>query len=128
MEGFWDKVKKGAQDVGGKAAQLGKIAKLQAEIAGINTAKGSKFAELGKKVYSLYKDGKLADEIKELLQDLIRPIEASEKTVEDKEKEIAEIKKQMGEAKEEPKTTEVVESPPAETEQEEPKENKPPED
>lgn len=100
MEGFWDKFKKGAQEVGEKAAQLGKIAKLQTEITALNTSKGGKLADLGRKVYSLFKEGKLSDEVKESLKDLLSPIEEVEKKVEEKEKEIAKIKKQMGEAKE----------------------------
>lgn len=128
MEGFWDKFKKGAQDVGERAAQLGKIAKLQAEVAGINTSKGGKLADLGRKVYSLYKEGKLSDEVKGSLQDLLSPIEEAEKKVEEKEKEIATIKKQIGETKKEVKeetpqaketAAEKVEEAPAETAKEE---------
>jgi hypothetical protein len=129
MEGFWDKFKKGAQEVGEKAAQLGKIARLQTEITALNTSKGGKLADLGRKVYSLYKEGKLSDEVKESLKDLLSPIEEVERKVEEKEKEIAEIKKQMGEAKEstkeeipkvkESETEKVGEEAPAEKPEEE---------
>ncbi len=101
MDSFWDKVKKGAQEAGEKAGILAKIGKLQAEIAGINTSKSGKLTELGKQLYSLYKEGKLGEEVKQSLLDFLKPIEEAEKTIEQKEKEILELKKQMGESKEE---------------------------
>lgn len=97
MDSFWDKVKKGAQEAGEKASILAKIGKLQAEITGINASKSGKIGDLGKKIYSLYKEGKLSDELKELLKDVITPIEEAEKTIEQKETEIAELKKKMSE-------------------------------
>jgi len=121
---FWDKFKKGAQEMGEKAAQLGKIAKLQTEITGINASKGGKLADLGRNVYALYKDGKLPDELKEMLQNFIAPIEEGEKRVEDKEKEIALIKREMQETKETGKEEqpEVKEAEAVKTEKEAPAE------
>jgi uncharacterized small protein (DUF1192 family) len=111
---FWDKFKKGAQEVGEKAAQLGKIAKLQAEIAGINATKGSKLGDLGRKVYALYNDGQLPEEFKTVLQSFISPIEEGEKRIEEKEGEIEQIKAQMREKPEEaPEVPEPVEAPEA---------------
>lgn len=101
MDSFWDKVKKGAQEAGEKAGILAKIGKLQAEIAGINTSKSGKLTELGKQIYSLYKEGKLGEEVKESLSNFLKPIEEAEQTIAQKEKEILELKKQMGESKEE---------------------------
>lgn len=127
MDSFWDKVKKGAQEAGEKAGILAKIGKLQAEIAGINTSKSGKLTELGKQLYSLYKEGKLVEEVKESLLNFIKPIEEAEKTIEQKEKEILELKKQMGESKEEaPKEAkeEKIEEKPEPPKEEAP-ENKP---
>ncbi len=123
MDSFWDKVKKGAQEAGEKASILAKITKLQAEIAGNNTSKSSKMGDLGRKVYSLVKEGKVPDELKALLMDAISPIEEIEKNIAQKEAEIAELKKQMSEEKEAPK-----ESPKEEKTEEKPSEEKPKED
>lgn len=115
MDSFWDKVKKGAKETGEKAAILAKIGKLQAEIAGINSSKSGKFAELGKATYAMFKDGKLPEELKAELTKLISPIEEAEKSIEDKEKEIAELRKQMQEVKKEVEEAKPAEQPKEET-------------
>jgi len=125
MDSFWDKVKKGAQEAGEKASILAKITKLQAEIAGNNTSKSSKIGDLGRKVYSLVKEGKVPDELKSLLMDAISPIEEIEKNIAQKEAEIAELKKQMSEEKQTPEVTHKEEKTEEKPSEEKPKEDKP---
>ncbi len=106
MAGFWDKLKKGAQEAGEKAAQLAKIAKIQAEITGLGTTRKEKIVSLGEKVYTLYKEGKLGDAVQDEIKEFIAGIEEIEKKIADKKKEIEDIKKEMSEKKEEVKAEE----------------------
>ncbi len=106
MAGFWDKLKKGAQEAGEKAAQLAKIAKIQAEITGLGTTRKEKIVSLGEKVYTLYKEGKLGDAVQDEIKEFIAGIEEIEKKIADKKKEIEDIKKEMNEKKEEAKVEE----------------------
>jgi len=114
MAGFWDKVKKGAQEAGEKAAQLAKIAKIQAEITSLSTSRKSNFTSLGSKVYSLYKEGKLGEGVDTTIQELARKIDEIEKEILEKQEQIDEIKKGMSketeEEKEEAKEAEEVKS------------------
>ncbi len=100
MAGFWDKVKKGAQEAGEKAAKLAKIAKIQAEVTGLGSSRKEKILSLGEKAYNLYKSGKLGGEAQEELKTFIAAIEEIEKKVADKKKEIEKIKAEMNEKKE----------------------------
>ena len=112
MARFWDKVKKGAQEAGEKAAQLAKIAKIQTEVTGLGSSRKEKILSLGEKAYNLYKSGKLGDEAQEELKTFIAAIEDVEKKVADKKKQIEKIKAEMNEKKEEVKeeTEEVKET------------------
>jgi len=101
MTGFWDKLKKGAQEAGEKAAQLGKITKIKAEIASLNSSKKGKLVNLGSKIYSLYKEDKLQGDVKSEIQELLKPIEDIEKEISEKEKRVEVIRKEMEEKKEE---------------------------
>ena len=103
MTGFWDKVKKGAQEAGEKAAQLAKIAKIQTEITGLGSSRKEKLITLGEKTYTLYKEGKLGSEIQDEIKEFLASIEEIEKKIDDKKKEIEKIKAEMNEKKEETK-------------------------
>ncbi len=100
MAGFWDKVKKGAQEAGEKAAQLAKITKIQTEITGLGSSRKEKILQLGEKVYKLYKEGKLGETAQEELKEFIAGTEDIEKKINDKKKEIEKIKEDANAKKE----------------------------
>jgi chromosome segregation ATPase len=106
MAGFWDKVKKGAQEAGEKAAQLAKIAKIQTEITGLGSSRKEKLIALGEKTYALYKDGKLSSNVQDEIKEFLAAIEEIEKKIDDKKKEIEKIKAEMNEKKEDVEETE----------------------
>ncbi len=95
MDGFWDKVKKGAQEAGEKATQLAKLAKIQAEITSLSSSRKGRFVDLGSKVYSLYKEEKLGEGVDAAVQELVKKIEKIEKEILEKQEQISEIKKAM---------------------------------
>lgn len=128
MDEFWNKFKKGAKEVGDRAAKLAKITALQTEIAALNTSKGGKFSEIGKKVYALYQEGKIPSETVELLMNVITPIKEVEDKIKEKDEEIERIRKELAseEKKEEVKPTEEKpEEAPQVKEEEKPIEEKP---
>ncbi len=103
MAGFWDKVKKGAQDAGEKAAQLAKIAKIQTEITGLGSSRKEKVLSLGEKLYGLYKEGKLGEAVQDELKETIASLESVERKINDKKDEIEKIKAEANEKKEKTK-------------------------
>jgi len=93
MDEFWEKVKKGAQEATERAAQLGKTAKIKAEIASLNSSKRGKFVELGEKIYSLYRKEKLSDKTKTEVRDILETVDGIEEEVEEKIKQIKPLMK-----------------------------------
>jgi len=105
MDEFWEKIKKGAQEASERAAQLGKIAKIKAEIASLNSSERGRFIELGEKIYSLYREKKLPEKVKTEVRDILELLNSIEGEVEEKTKQIKPLMKKK-DTKKKKKTTE----------------------
>lgn len=58
---FFDKLKKGAQEMADKSEELMGTAKIKLQITKVESDIGKKKSELGAAAYKLYKEGKISD-------------------------------------------------------------------
>ncbi|MGQ9845318.1 MAG: hypothetical protein ACUVQN_03790 [Caldisericia bacterium] len=93
-ETFWDKVKKGLKVGAEKTKEFAEIANLKGSILVLENKKGGKFKDLGLKVYSLYKEGKIPDEVFQDFKNIIDEIKNIENEIKQKEEMIEKIRKE----------------------------------
>jgi predicted transcriptional regulator len=124
MSDFFDKLKKGAKETGEKASILAKIGGLKAQITNLGVKKNSKLGDLGRKVYTLFTEGKLPDEMLALLKTELDDAVGVDKEVEKLNADIAKLNddlKKVGVTDQEIQATTAPEAPkPEEPKPEEP--------
>ncbi|MGC8721933.1 MAG: hypothetical protein ACP5SB_05065 [Caldisericaceae bacterium] len=127
MSDFFDKLKKGAKETGERASILAKIGGIKTQISSIGIKKNGKLGDLGRKVYALFTEGKLPDEITAVLKAELDEIVGLDKEVEKLNEETAKLNedlKKVGAAEQETEPP----SQPEEPKQEEPKPEEPKQD
>jgi len=124
MSDFFDKLKKGAKETGEKASILAKIGGLKAQITNLGVKKNGKLGDLGRKVYTLFTEGKLPDEMLALLKTELDDTVGVDKEVEKLNADIAKLNgdlKKVGVTDQEIQATTAPEEPkPEEPKPEEP--------
>ena len=124
MSDFFDKLKKGAKETGEKASILAKIGGLKAQITNLGVKKNGKLGDLGRKVYTLFTEGKLPDEMLALLKTELDDAVGVDKEVEKLNADIAKLNddlKKVGVTDQEIQATTAPEAPkPEEPKPEEP--------
>lgn len=93
-ESFWDKIKKGFKVGAEKTKQFAEIANLKGSIIVLENKKSGKFKDFGIKLYSLYKEGKIPDEVFQDVKTIIEEIKNIENEIKQKEEMIDKIRKE----------------------------------